>query len=42
MEAMVQISAYQQVFKAQKLMITNGLACHVFADGVWNEGLSAI
>lgn len=42
MEVMVQISAYQQVFKAQKLMITNGLACHVFADGVWNEGLSAI
>ena len=42
MEVMVQISAYQQVFKAQKLIITNGLVCHVYEEGVWKEGLNNI
>jgi len=42
MEVMVQISTYQQVFKAQKLIKTNGLVCHVYEEGVWNEGLNNI
>ena len=41
-EVMVQISAYQKIVQAKKLMITNGLSCHIYHEGTWTEGIDKI
>ena len=41
-EVLVQISAYQKIFQAKKLVITNGLRCHVYQGGDWKEGIEEI
>lgn len=41
-EVMVQISAYQNVFQAKKVIITNGLSCHVYHEEKWTEGINEI
>jgi hypothetical protein len=41
-EVMVQISAYQKVVQAEKLIITNGLSCHIYHEGRWTEGVDKI
>lgn len=41
-EVMVQISAYQKIFQAKKLIITNGLRCLIYHEGTWTEGIDKI
>jgi len=41
-EVLVQISAYQKIFQAKTLVITNGLRCHVYRGGDWTEGIDKI
>jgi hypothetical protein len=41
-EVMVQISAYQKIVQAKKLIITNGLSCHIYQEGIWTEGVDNI
>jgi len=41
-EVLVQISTYQKIFQAKKLVITNGINCHVYQGGDWTEGIDNI
>ncbi len=41
-DTMVQISAYQHVMQAKKLIVTNGLDCFVFSNGQWNSGIESV
>lgn len=37
-----QISAYQQMIKAKKLILTNGMDCFVFDYVMWRQGIESI
>lgn len=39
---LLQISTYQQVVKARKLIITNGIQCFTFDYLKWNNGIDSI
>jgi hypothetical protein len=38
-EVLFQISAYQKIVQAKKMVVTNGLECHVYQSGKWENGL---
>jgi hypothetical protein len=41
-DALQQISSYQQVIKAKKLVLTNGIQCFVFDFQSWRQGIESI
>jgi hypothetical protein len=41
-ETLYQISAYQRVIQARKLIITNGIECFVLDGSTWCQGIASI